>query len=195
MFSCSFTKQNGMGFIHSKERLAFGYKNRSTRIERERVFVRSSRETNLTPDAEFQTEVVQLRQALKASGSESFPEDSDSVLSTSGGIPSVVPERVLLVGVAKKNEHNEDAYSLKESLEELQSLAETAGLTVVRSVYQFFDSPSPATLVGSGKLTEIKDIVMEEQISTVIFDEELSPVQLMNIEKTIGCVISLPGFI
>ena len=77
---------------------------------------------------------------------------------------------------------------MQESLEELRGLAETAGLVVVQQFYQYVDKPNPATYIGSGKLKEIGEQVEKEKVSTVIFDEELSPAQLKNIEESFGFV-------
>ena len=109
-------------------------------------------------------------------------------------VEGVEPERVVLVGVARKKPSSfadDEDYTLHESLEELHGLAETAGLVVVEQFYQYVDKPSPATYIGSGKLKEIGESVAKQKASTVIFDEELSPVQLTNIEKSLGFVCPL----
>lgn len=134
---------------------------------------------------ELQSDLSDLKQALRAPPALRSREAEKEAELEELDYEGVFPERVLLVGVAGKRSET-GSYSLHESLEELGSLAVTAGLKVVRQVYQFVDAPSPATYIGSGKLTEIKEIVTEENISTVIFDVELSPVQLMNVEKTLG---------
>jgi len=75
---------------------------------------------------------------------------------------------------------------LDEHLEELAELADTAGATVVGEVSQLLDRPHPGTYLGSGKLEELKALVEEKQATLVIFDDELSPAQLRNIENVLG---------
>ncbi len=92
-------------------------------------------------------------------------------------------ERGLLVGVAFKGQPT--LFSLEDSLDELERLAETAGVTVVGRMTQTLDRPNPATLIGKGKLEELVQRVKAEDIQVVIFDEELSPRQQREIEKAI----------
>ena len=94
-----------------------------------------------------------------------------------------VIERGLLVGVAIKGQPA--LFSLEDSLDELERLAETAGVTVVGRMTQTVDRPNPATLIGKGKLEELVQRVRDEDIQVVIFDEELSPRQQREIEKAI----------
>lgn len=75
----------------------------------------------------------------------------------------------------------------KEYLDELAFLAQTSGIEPVKTFVQQLDLPSGVTYVGQGKLQEIKDYIDEEGIDIVIFDDELSPRQLRNIEKVL-CV-------
>ncbi len=72
---------------------------------------------------------------------------------------------------------------LEESLEELATLAESAGATVVDRITQARPTLDPATLVGSGKVAEIKERAGAEAIDTVVFDHELTPTQLRNLER------------
>lgn len=76
----------------------------------------------------------------------------------------------------------QDERKTNEYLEELAFLAETAGADVVKKFTQRLDNAHPVTYVGKGKLQEIKDYVHENEIGMVIFDDELSPKQLRNIE-------------
>ncbi len=94
-----------------------------------------------------------------------------------------VIERGLLVGVAFKGQPA--LFSLEDSLDELERLAETAGVTVVGRMTQTLERPNPATLIGKGKLEELVQRVKAEDIQVVIFDEELSPRQQREIEKAI----------
>ncbi len=93
---------------------------------------------------------------------------------------AVKQERVVLVGIITPNETEEQE---KEYLEELQFLVETAGGLTVRHFTQKMQRPERATFVGTGKLEEIKAFVDSEEIDIVVFDDELSPSQLRNIEN------------
>lgn len=91
-----------------------------------------------------------------------------------------VEERCVLVGVISSDITEEIAY---EYLDELEFLAETAGAVTIEKFLQKIPIPNPRTYVGSGKLDEIKEYVKENEIDLVIFDDELSPSQLRNIER------------
>ena len=95
-------------------------------------------------------------------------------------------EFCLLVGVAHSRISEEEAL---EHLDELRFLAETAGAKTERMFLQNLPVPNPKTYVGSGKIEEICDYVKSTDISLVIFDDELSPSQLRNIEKILECKI------
>ena len=91
-------------------------------------------------------------------------------------------EKAILVGVALQSE-NISYDTMCEYLDELAFLAETAGAETVKIFTQNLDKPVTATFVGKGKLEEIKNYVEENEIDLVIFDDELSPTQLRNIER------------
>ena len=93
---------------------------------------------------------------------------------------AVKQERVALVGIITPSETEEQT---KEYLEELQFLVETAGGETIKSFTQKMLRPERATFVGTGKLEEIKAFVDSEEIDIVVFDDELSPSQLRNIEN------------
>jgi len=76
--------------------------------------------------------------------------------------------------------------AIEDSITELALLAETAGLDVVGEVYQRLDRPNPNTFIGSGKVEEIKALVEEVQAEVILFDEELSPRHLRELEKVFG---------
>ncbi|MFN5148948.1 MAG: GTPase HflX [Flavobacteriia bacterium] len=97
-----------------------------------------------------------------------------------------VEETCVLVGVITP-EIKED--TANEYLDELEFLAETAGATTQRKFLQKLPMPNPRTFVGSGKLDEIKEYIKEHSIELVIFDDELSPSQLRNIERELECKI------
>jgi GTP-binding protein HflX len=102
-------------------------------------------------------------------------------------------ERVLLVGVSARRRSrstvDDRAVTGRDSLEELGELAESAGATIAGSVLQVRDSLDPATLVGRGKLEEIRAEAKSRQVPLVIVDHDLTPVQLRNMEKLTGCRI------
>ncbi|KAI3821004.1 hypothetical protein L1987_08560 [Smallanthus sonchifolius] len=118
----------------------------------------------------------------KANDSEEDGEDSRFKLRNGR---EVFEEKAYLVGVARKDE-TEELFSIEESLKELAQLADTAGLMVVDSTYQKLSTPNPRTYIGSGKVAEIKAAINAYGVETVIFDDELSPGQLRNLEKAFG---------
>jgi len=76
-----------------------------------------------------------------------------------------------------------------EYLDELSFLAETAGATAQRTFMQRLPFPNPKTYVGKGKLEEIREYIKASDIELVIFDDELSPSQLRNIERELECKV------
>jgi GTP-binding protein HflX len=90
-------------------------------------------------------------------------------------------ERVVLVGVWTQG----SIESATRSMAELARLAETAGCTIVDALMQRRDAPDTATYIGSGKVKELRDIVMLNKADTVICDGELSPSQLRKLEDTV----------
>ena len=90
-------------------------------------------------------------------------------------------ERVVLVGVWTSGSLDQ----AERSMAELARLAETAGCTVVDALIQRRDAPDTATFIGSGKVQELRQIVVAENADTVICDGELSPSQLRKLEETI----------
>lgn len=95
-------------------------------------------------------------------------------------------ENVVLVGVITK-EQNE--LKSKEYLDELEFLTYTAGGTVIKRFTQRLEYPNPKTFIGTGKLQEVKNFIDSTKVKTVIFDDELNPAQLRNIEKILDCKI------
>ena len=91
-----------------------------------------------------------------------------------------------LVGVAHSRISDEEA---REHLEELRFLAETAGAHTEHMFLQNLPVPNPKTYVGSGKIEEIREYIKMKGITLVIFDDELAPSQLRNIEKILACKI------
>lgn len=99
---------------------------------------------------------------------------------------TIQKERVVLVGLITGGQ---DERQVKEYLDELEFLVDTAGAEVWERFSQRVDNPYPATFVGTGKLQEISDFVKVHEIDTVIFDDELSATQIRNIEKAFDCKI------
>lgn len=95
-------------------------------------------------------------------------------------------ERVVLVAVVRDRQ---EIREVEEYLDELRFLAETAGVETVATFTQKLPYPDKRTFVGSGKLQEIKEYIGENEISAVIFDDELSPSQTRNLEKELGIKI------
>lgn len=97
-----------------------------------------------------------------------------------------VEETCVLVGIITSSVTDEQA---QEYLDELEFLAETAGATTVKRFVQKLPMANPRTFVGTGKLEEVKDYIKENGVELVIFDDELSPSQLRNIERELECKI------
>lgn len=96
------------------------------------------------------------------------------------------PETAVLVGVITQDQSAEQS---REYLDELAFLAETAGAETKAVFTQRLDVSHPKTFIGSGKLAEVSDFVKAEEIDMVIFDDELTPSQLRNIEREMKCRI------
>ena len=95
-------------------------------------------------------------------------------------------EKTAIVGIVTQSQ-SED--KLTEYLDELEFLTFTAGGQVVKRFWQKMDKPNPKTFLGTGKIDEINLYVKENEISTVIFDDELTPSQQKNISRIIDCNI------
>ncbi len=92
------------------------------------------------------------------------------------------PEKAILIGVISRGQSEEQT---TEYLDELQFLAETAGAITLKRFVQRLDVPVAGTYIGSGKLEEIKKYVTEKEIDLAIFDDDLSPGQIRNVQKTL----------
>ena len=92
-----------------------------------------------------------------------------------------VKEKVILVGVS-----TDDHDDTEKSLDELEELASTAGAVTVGRVVQNLSQIHPVTYVGKGKLDEIKDLLWETEATGIICDDELSPIQLGNMEDALN---------
>ncbi len=98
----------------------------------------------------------------------------------------IYQEKAVLVGLITQHQKEERS---REYLDELAFLADTAGATPDKLFFQRIDYPNPKTFVGPGKLQEIKEYVDANDIGLVIFDDELSPKQLRNIEGELKVLI------
>jgi GTPase len=92
-------------------------------------------------------------------------------------------ERAIIVGVVQKGQTE---LQVQEYMDELSFLAETAGAVTIKRFMQKLPRPDSKTFVGKGKLEEIKNYVQGHDITLVIFDDELTGAQIMNIEKEVG---------
>src|SRR5690554_2073543 len=99
---------------------------------------------------------------------------------------SLPVEKAVLVGIIYKNQEEKQAM---EYLDELEFLADTAGAEVMKKFTQKLDVPHVSTFVGPGKLEEINIYITEMEVDTVIFDDELTPTQLRNIERKLECKV------
>jgi GTPase len=95
-------------------------------------------------------------------------------------------EKTAIVGIVTQNQSEE---KLNEYLDELAFLTFTAGGEVVKRFWQKMERPNPKTFMGTGKIDEINLFVKENGISTLVFDDELTPSQQKNISKIIDCKI------
>jgi GTP-binding protein HflX len=95
-------------------------------------------------------------------------------------------ERAVLIGINYPRQNENEA---EEYIDELSFLTETAGAEPVKRYIQKLKIPDPGTFIGSGKIEEIAKYVGENKIDIAIFDDELSPGQLRNIERILGCRI------
>ncbi len=95
-------------------------------------------------------------------------------------------EKTVLVGVITSQQSAEQA---KEYLDELAFLAYTAGGEVLQQFIQNVQVPNPKTFIGSGKMESVAKYVSDNEVSTVIFDDELTPAQQGNIERILRCKI------
>jgi GTP-binding protein HflX len=95
-------------------------------------------------------------------------------------------EDAVLIGIVNLFQNEEKA---AEYLDELEFLTDTAGASVSRRFTQKIDKPHPKTFLGSGKIAEIAEYIKANNIDLAIFDDELSPSQLKNVEKIFDCKV------
>ena len=99
---------------------------------------------------------------------------------------SLALENTVIVGIINIRQ---DEIQSKEYLDELAFLAYTAGGMVLKRFIQKIRIPNPKTFIGSGKMSEVEYFVSENEVTTVVFDDELTPAQQGNIEKILRCKI------
>lgn len=97
-----------------------------------------------------------------------------------------ITEKAVLVGLISGSQDEKQAL---EYLDELEFLADTAGAEVLKKFTQKLERPNTATFVGTGKLEEIGNYIKMVEADTVIFDDELTPTQLRNIERSLECKV------
>ncbi|MDA9338443.1 GTPase HflX [Flavobacteriaceae bacterium] len=97
-----------------------------------------------------------------------------------------ISEKAVLIGVITQLQNETQS---KEYLDELEFLTDTAGGVVVKRFVQKLEKPHPKTFLGTGKLEEVRAYIDIHGVGTAIFDDELSPAQLRNIEKILDCKI------
>ncbi len=95
-------------------------------------------------------------------------------------------EDVVLIGIITQQQNEEKS---KEYLDELEFLTYTAGGNVIKRFTQRLEFPNPKTFIGTGKLDEVREYIEENNVQTIIFDDELNPSQLRNIEKLLECKV------
>lgn len=95
-------------------------------------------------------------------------------------------EKAVLIGI---NYPGQDPRETEDYIDELSFLTETAGAEPLKRFIQKLEMPDPRTFLGSGKIIEVAQYVEENEIDIAIFDDELSPSQMRNIENTLGCRI------
>jgi GTP-binding protein HflX len=95
-------------------------------------------------------------------------------------------ETAVLIGVITRGQN---AVQAKEYLEELEFLTETAGARTVQKFVQKLDRPDSKTFIGKGKMEDVKAYVVDNEVDMVIFDDDLTPSQLRNIERILDCKI------
>jgi len=95
-------------------------------------------------------------------------------------------EKVVLIGIVNSKQ---PLLKVQEFLDELEFLTITAGGSVLWRFVQRMEKPHPKTFIGSGKMNEVQDFVQENEIGSVIFDDELTPAQQNHIEKLLKCKI------
>ena len=104
----------------------------------------------------------------------------------SGLIERTFRERIIIVGMVRTDGAGGGTEATERSLDELGLLVDTAGADVVDRVVQRRSAPDPATYIGKGKATELRDLCEALDVDTVVFDDDLTPGQQANLERLLG---------
>ncbi len=97
-----------------------------------------------------------------------------------------VREKAVLIGVINQSQSEE---KIAEYLDELEFLADTAGADTLQRFTQKLEKPNPKTFLGTGKIEDIAAYIKQEEIDLAVFDDELSPSQLKNVERILDCKV------
>ena len=95
-------------------------------------------------------------------------------------------EKAILIGVITPEQNKNQA---QEYLEELAFLTKTAGAIPIKKITQKLSVPNNKTFIGKGKIEEVKQLVKELDVELIIFDDDLSSIQLRNVERILECKI------
>jgi GTP-binding protein HflX len=98
----------------------------------------------------------------------------------------VTSEKAILIGIISQQQNEIQS---AEYLDELEFLTTTAGGVAIKRFVQKMEKPNPKTFLGAGKLEEVRNYINANAVGTAIFDDELSPAQIRNIEKILDCKI------
>jgi len=98
----------------------------------------------------------------------------------------VLLEKVVLIGIITKQQNEEKS---KEYLDELAFLTHTAGGKVIKRFTQKMEMPNPKTFIGTGKMDQVSEFIKNNEITTAIFDDELSSAQERNISILLNCKV------
>ncbi|MEL7156797.1 MAG: GTPase HflX [Actinomycetota bacterium] len=136
-------------------------------------------------DDDSQDAEYEFDELLAAGADDDEPETHRGAFGEFGGAETGLldrsfRERIVLVGVTRAGQTVAETTA---SLDELEQLVDTAGADAIERVTQTRDRPDPATFVGRGKVTEIRDASLAIDSDTVVFDDELTPAQQFNLEK------------
>ncbi len=97
-----------------------------------------------------------------------------------------ISEKAVLIGIITQHQNEKKS---EEYLDELEFLTKTAGGVPVKRFVQKMDKPNPKTFLGTGKIDDVRNYIVSHGIGTAIFDDELSPAQLRNIERLLDCKV------
>jgi GTPase len=111
----------------------------------------------------------------------------DAASTAASAAPPFVPPNSVRASVSRRSSNEPPDLTVEESLAEFRELLISAGGAVVAEILQRRPKPDPATLIGSGKVQEIAGVAASAQADLVLFDHDLSPTQLRNLEAALPC--------